>query len=237
MKIKTTTLILIIMFFVMITLVRASDESIVKIPFRIKWQKQSPTEAVIFIEPVERDTAIEGGGYAKTIIFDDEENCFCSNSTNSTNCTNCSIKGLNEDFVDELTLITTRLFGNYSEVQYNLEQFTKQLNFTKKWEDCVKLNGDLDYIIKTQMINKSEHLSILKNMTKDLDAKESLINEKQDKIRELEDRLRKTQTNRNWGWGLSIFLGIVVLYFLRTYYGWFRKKQHDEEEIPRDVPG
>jgi len=228
MKLKIFPLVL--LSFLMISLVVAYDESIVKIPFKVRWERQSSTEGILFIEPSERDTAIEGGSYAKIIIYNTTTTCI-----NETNCSSEEI-GLNDNFEDKLTLITTRLFGNYTEVQYNLEQFTKQTNFTKKWEDCIKLNGDLDYIIKTQMINKSEHIAILQNMTKDLDRKDSIIKDKQNQIDELKEEVEKYKKYKNWGWGVAVVLGLAVLYFLKTYYGWFRKKQHDEEEIPRDIP-
>ncbi len=204
-----------------ITTVLAWEESLIKVPIRIKWDVDDKNTARIVIEG-------ENLQWSKTIHYDTTIN----NDTNQT-------IGLPSAWIEDLEIILIRKFGNYTDVQYAIMECNKMANFSDKWEMCLEQRTYFELQILNEMVNKSDYENLENNLSIKIDEwKTKYSSDTSSKDTEItvltEERDRLTSQKTRWQW-IGIIGVCVAAYLGHKYKGWGKRKQEEETELPKDT--
>lgn len=219
MKKLKTNIYLILLILLTLPLVSAwGDESLIKSKITVKWDKDELNSGRFIIQGENLD-------WSKTVYY----NNTYDNSTNQT-------KGLPDSWVEELELIMIRALGNYTDAQYAIVECNAMSNFSVRWEDCINQRTKLELEMLNQMVNKTFLEDIENNFTKKIDKLEK---ERNNLKTENDKKAEEIQELNTWNsrWKVVGLVGFgVSLYFLNKYKGWFKRKQQEETELPKDTP-
>jgi len=218
---KKLILFSLIFLLVSVSTVIAFDESLIKVPITVKWDVDNKNTARIIIEG-------ENLQWSKTISYNNTIN----NATNQS-------AGLPSGWVENLEIIIIQKFGNYTDVQYAIEECSKAINFTQEWKECVELNNKLDLMMINKMVNKSIYENMKQNLTTNINTWESKyrteMDGKETTIKTLTDENEELTTwKTRWQWiGVAALIG--CLYLANRFLGWGKRKQAEETEESTDV--
>jgi len=204
-----------------ITTVLAWEESLIKVPIKIKWDVDDKNTARIVIEA-------ENLQWSRTIYYNNTIN----KATNQSD-------GLPSSWIEDLEIILIRKFGNYTDVQYAISECNKMANFSDKWAACLEQRTNFELQILNEMINISEHNNITTNLTtKIAEWKERYGSDTSSKDTEITalTKERDTCSSQKTKWQWIGVVGVAVAGYLgHKYKGWGKRKQEEETELPKDT--
>jgi hypothetical protein len=198
----------------------AFDESLIRTNIKVKFIRDNAKQATLTVTG-------ENLAWSKTINYDSS----IDNRSNET-------KGFS-DFTEELEVLMLRKFGNYSDVQYAINDFRQSANYSNLWKQCIDQRTEFELQIANEMINKSKHEKIENNLTtlyNDLKTTcEIDKSEKDTTIQNLESDKEDLQTGRTrWMYAGIIGIGLSI-WLLNKYRGLGKRKHQMEGELPKDT--